>query len=127
MTDQEFIDYAICKPYEKLADGPDAFDCWGLVVDYFRKVRGVELKLYDHGELETGFFAEVKTGRWREGSGVVFMAFDDTGTPAHCGLLFGNKVLHASGDQGLGQVTLHPLRVIRKFFKDMTVYDYCQA
>jgi cell wall-associated NlpC family hydrolase len=127
MTDQEFIDFTMFKPYEKLSTGPDSWDCWGLVVGYFKYVHNIELKMYDHGEIEEGFFREIETGKWEEdGAGVVFMAFNG-GHPAHCGLLFGNKVLHASGEGGIGQVTLHPLRLIKRRFEDVKIYAYCKA
>lgn len=33
----------IGKPWRAGEVGPDAFDCWGLVVDYYKRVRGVTL------------------------------------------------------------------------------------
>lgn len=32
----------IGKPYRRGADGPDAFDCWGLVRAYFRETHAIE-------------------------------------------------------------------------------------
>lgn len=32
------------KPYRRGADGPDAFDCWGLVRAYYRECRAIELE-----------------------------------------------------------------------------------
>ena len=129
MTDQQFIDAVMFKPYKKPSCGPDTYDCWGLVVDYFKRVKGIEINFYDHGDVERGFMQEIEHGKWQEGSGVVMMAFKE-GRPTHCGLLFGDKVLHASGtggNGGIGQVTMHPLRFIKRVFGDIKLYDYCQA
>ena len=34
----------IGKPYRRGADGPDAFDCWGLVRAYFREIHSIEFE-----------------------------------------------------------------------------------
>lgn len=124
MTQEEFYERTICKPWRKNADGPDYYDCWGLIVAYFRDVLRIELNMYDHGSIVDGFLSEIESGKWSESeTGVVFMAFRN-GTPEHCGLAFGKRVLHSSGADGMGQVTCHPMRVIKKMFKDVRVYEF---
>jgi cell wall-associated NlpC family hydrolase len=125
MTRDEFISATIGKPWINRADGPDSYDCWGLIVDYFRKVRGIDLDVYTSSDITEGFIQEIESDKWREcDGGVVFMAFKD-GKPAHCGLVFGTKVLHASGwNNNQGQVTLHQLSRIKRIFKDLRVYEY---
>lgn len=130
MTDQQFIDWTLFKPYKRLATGPDYWDCWGLVVGYFKHVHGINLDMPADGDIVSGFFREIDSGNWAETeNGVVFMAFVG-GRPAHCGLKFGDRVLHASGTGGaggVGQVTLHPMRFIKRHFEDVKLYAYCEA
>ena len=33
----------IGKPWERMARGPDTFDCWGLVYDIYKNKHGIEL------------------------------------------------------------------------------------
>lgn len=125
MTDQEFIDSVMFKPYAKPSCGPNTYDCWGLVVDYYKRVKSIEINFYEHGDVVKGFMQEMELGVWKEGAGVVLMAFKE-GVPTHCGLLFGKYVLHASGTGGkggIGQVTMHPLRYIKRVFGDVKLYD----
>lgn len=125
MTHDEFITQAIGKPWVNRADGPDSYDCWGIVVAYYREVLGKELSIYLDGDISDGYLKEIESERWTECSGgIVFMCFKD-GAPSHCGLVFGDKVLHAAGWERRGQVTIQPLRKIKKLFKDVRVYDYC--
>lgn len=124
MTHEEFIESAIGKPWVNRADGMNEFDCWGLVVAYYREVLGVTLPIYLDEDIQVGYLREIESGRWVEGQGIVFMSFVD-GLPCHCGLVFDNKVLHASGWEGSGQVTLQPLRKIHRLFKDVKIYAYC--
>lgn len=43
----------IGKPYRRGADGPDAFDCWGLVRAYFRELHSIEFEeLVIEGKVE---------------------------------------------------------------------------
>lgn len=124
MTRDEFIQETIGKPWFDRADGPDSYDCWGLVVAYYREVLGREIPVYTKGDIAEGYKQEIESGRWKEGEGVVFMCFR-AGIPTHCGLVFDGVVLHAAGWDGLGQVTKQPLRKIKRLFKDLKIYDHC--
>lgn len=43
MRAEEYINLVVGKPWESRAEGPDSFDCWGLVIDSFKKIDGVHL------------------------------------------------------------------------------------
>lgn len=43
MNAESYINDVIGKPWVNRAEGPNEFDCWGLVLDSFRKVDNVEL------------------------------------------------------------------------------------
>ncbi|AUR85556.1 NlpC/P60 family protein [Vibrio phage 1.076.O._10N.286.51.B7] len=47
MKAEDYINSVIGKPWVNRAEGPDAFDCWGLVLDSFRKIDGFELPQID--------------------------------------------------------------------------------
>lgn len=125
MTDEQFIEYALFKPYKTHSCGDDGhYDCWGLIVDYFRKVRGIELSLYEDGNIIDGFILEIESGKWKElERGVVFMSFIDD-VPTHCGLVFDNNILHASGHENIGQVMLHKKRFVSRVFGDLKFYEF---
>jgi len=124
MTHDEFLKAVIGKPWVNRADGMNEFDCWGLVVAYYREVLGITIPVYLGGDIQSGYLEEIESGRWKEGQGIVFMCFID-GIPSHCGLVFDNQVLHSNGWKGSGQVTMQPLRKIQRIFKDVKIYAYC--
>lgn len=43
MNAEDYVNSTIGKPWVNRAEGPEEFDCWGIVIDSFRKVDGVEL------------------------------------------------------------------------------------
>lgn len=43
MNAEEYINRNTGKPWVNRSEGPDSFDCWGLVIDSFRKLDGIEL------------------------------------------------------------------------------------
>ena len=125
MTRQEFIDSVIGKPYKERTYGPDYYDCWGVVVAYYREVHGVDLEQYMSGTANENWLEEISKGEWQESDeGILFMSFSADGIAKHCGLKFGNQCLHAAGWDGLGQVTLVPMRKIKRLYKDVKVYKY---
>ena len=47
MTAVEYVTSVIGKPYAIGGYGPDEFDCWGLVRDYFGRVDGIHIPHID--------------------------------------------------------------------------------
>ena len=47
MTAEQFVERAVCVPFLDKGRDYDGFDCWGLVVCYYRDVLGIELPSYD--------------------------------------------------------------------------------
>lgn len=43
MTVDDWVAEMLGKPFEMGARGPDAFDCYGLVIDAYRRLQGTEL------------------------------------------------------------------------------------
>lgn len=123
MNKQDWIEEVRHKPWVDRATGPDAFDCWGLVVDYFARVKGVRLpdvSGYKDGcvfldgmnqVLESGAF-----NRSEIQESILFTRFvgDD---PTHIGLILGDRIVHALGTiESGGQVYDHTMTHIRRLF-----------
>ena len=124
MTEQEWIDSIVGKPYVELTDGPDTFDCFGVVLDYIRKVNGQEVEL--SGYKDGRSFAELLTiadGFTRDDNGVLFCCFHNE-TPFHCGVKIGDRVIHAWGKNQGGQVYNDSLKKFTRAFKDSRLYTY---
>ena len=43
MIAEDYINRAIGKPWVNRAEGPEEFDCWGIVIDSFLKIDGLVL------------------------------------------------------------------------------------
>jgi cell wall-associated NlpC family hydrolase len=114
-------DAFVGKPWRLGATGPDAFDCWGLVVTALRDLFGQAVPdLAEHltiaSVVETPQIAAVAlgTGRWRElplpQAGLVIALRDLRGAVRHVGLCLGcDIVLHTR--RGFG-ARLEPLRLV---------------
>lgn len=124
MTDEEWVNDVVGKPYLERTDGPYAYDCFGVVLDYVRRVRDRECSL-------TGFdtgtpFAELlaSTDDWVPRSdGFVMCCFIDD-QPSHCGVVVGDRVIHAMGHNYTGQVHNHSVLKFKRMFKDARLYDF---
>lgn len=126
MTIQEYIDTVIGKPWKNRATGPDYFDCWGLVVDSFRKVEGIELPVvsgyYEGKETSECFNNEVKASNWIESSepiaGLVFVC-EDSGGASHVGRMIDNRYCLHSPHGGSG-VQVNTLSAMKRLNRNQT-------
>lgn len=104
-----FVDY-VGRPYEPGAQGPDAFDCWGLFRWVQRAHFGRDVPLIVAADHEDGdalaalFLQHAESGRWRRverpahGDGVLIRR------PMHAGIWLdfdGGGVLHAVRGSGV--------------------------
>lgn len=131
MTDKEFIEANVGKPWVNRGSATGSHDCWSLVVAYFLDVRGIELPPVDgfadgSCSIGDGFLRQVE--HWQaDDAGVVFMAFLN-GAPCHVGLRFGRHVLHAVGSpESGGQVCYHPLRLVKRWYTDMQFFTFKES
>lgn len=132
MNTQQFIDETTGKPWKDRATGPNEYDCYGLILDYFDKVKGIKLPTirgYKNGKtsISEGFEKQSKSGLWEraaDSEGIVFMGFQGD-IPVHCGLVLGDYCLHAIGDEERGgQVSCHKLRVIGRMYERVEYWEY---
>ena len=112
MTTEQFVEQAVCVPFLDKGRSYLGFDCWGLVVCYYRDVLGVALPAYDdydtvrnHKALVRLFTANAQ--KWRKVldaiDGRVALIFRGA-LPLHAGLVIANgrRILHC--EEGVGTV-----------------------
>ena len=134
MNNTEFINDTVGLPWVNRATGPDAYDCWGLVVRYYSEVLGIELldiEGYASGLIDINDGYHVEREHWRQidkpKDNCIFMAFQD-GCAVHCGIVIGNHSLHCLGsNEKPGQVGYHSLTAIERMYKDIEFYEYRQS
>lgn len=93
-------------PFEDRARGPDAYDCFGLLLEIYRR-RGLMIADADYGVVRADRAARLleRMTAWRpcaHAPGVALL-FRDEGVPGHVGIaLDDDRFIHAA--QSLGQV-----------------------
>lgn len=134
ITDKEFADKVIGKPWQRFATGPNAFDCWGLVVASFAEVDGVELPElsgYLSADLSYDDIAKVGIGNYQLSSGAdgdIVCMYNVNNEFVHVGRMFFGMVLHAFGTQdNPGQVKLDRIDVVRRLFNKVEFRRYASS
>lgn len=130
MTELEFIQKWLGAPWVDRGDTTDGIDCWGLAVEYYKEIIGIELKAaIDFTNIETGYLEEVRSGNWVESDspckGLVFMCFVGD-RPTHCGICLDSRnVLHCPGSpSNHGSVSVHSIKAIQKVYGKMRFYQW---
>jgi cell wall-associated NlpC family hydrolase len=130
-----FVDRAMALPgipWVRWASTWRECDCYGLIVLWFREVRGVDLGDVPQTDLASGFsratgWAECEP----EPGATAWMAYAD-GSPTHCGILLpaphDGMVLHSlGGDDHAGGVRITRLPLMRRLYSDLRFYRYAGA
>ncbi len=126
LSPAEFVARAIALPWVRWRSDWLAVDCWGLVVLFFREVRGIDLGPVPQVAIAEGFAAARDWAECpRDAGAVAFMAFRD-GAATHCGVLLpGDMLLHAEGDETRGgRVKVTRLAAMQRLFPDLRFYRY---
>lgn len=132
MTEHEFVDRAMSMPglpWVKWGSDWAGADCFGLIVLWFREVRGIELGPVPHTDIAGGFAA---AQGWApcgpEPGATAWMAFSGP-QPMHCGLLLDSEhVLHSQGSEDAGgSVRLTRISVMRRMFSEIRFYRFTGA
>ena len=104
MTAEQFVERAVCVPFLDKGRDYDGFDCWGLVVCYYRDVLGTALPAYDDYDTVRNHKALVRlftsnAQEWRKVpdavEGCVALIYR-RGLPLHAGVAIcrGSRILH---------------------------------
>lgn len=132
---KEFAEKVIGKPWKNRATGPNAYDCWGLVIASFREIDGIELPqingyLDEMCDTDTAagqamFQYDESTGK----DGDIVCMYNVNGEFVHVGRMFFGMVLHAAGSEqlGTGQVKLDRLEVMKRAFKKVEFRKYASS
>lgn len=128
MNQEEYINATIGKPWVNRAEGPNEFDCWGIVIDSFKKIDNLELPQlegYVNKECETSIAAQeaINSKRYikcQPTDGVIMAAFFD-GRLVHVGRCLGGGVLHST--EGLG-VRFDKYRLVTALHQQVEYYKY---
>ena len=130
MTPADYVNSVVGKPWVRFGNGPDAFDCWGLTVDSFATVDGLDIKRvkgYQDGYACATPLAEAEigSGRWKPSQPMdgAVMVVSEKGKPINFGRCIMGGVLHAYGKPGQpGQVRWQTYQAIRRQFREITYY-----
>ena len=133
MNSIEWVNSVNGKPWSDRATGPNAFDCWGLVIDYFRRVHKLQLETVDGYEeganVEDAASNEISTGRWIETDeperDCVFVIESESGYVKHVGIIVNiNRVgLYAVHSKAEGsQVMANRIAAMQKLHSDKIKY-----
>lgn len=135
MTNIDWINAVVGKPWLDRAAGPNAYDCWGLVTDSYLRIDGITLDSapgYSEGEpIENiGSVFRDQLG-WpeqaRPTNGSVFCVYLANGAMVHVGRILsvtgiGFYAIHAAGKNNIGQVAAEPLRVLQARYGERLKY-----
>ena len=122
MTPEDFCNDVVGKPWRSRCEGPEAYDCTGLVKKSYELIDGIKLEsLGDQSNHETPEEYMVGAERWQKSQpqdGALMICYDRTSTGkefvSHVGRCLLGGVLHALGRDGLGQVNWHRYNVINR-------------
>lgn len=120
----------IGRPFLSGGRGPDAFDCYGLLIEVFRR-RGRDVMPHNtpgDGELADFVLATVGA-EWHRipeptpGCGLLFR---DRGAARHVGIYLGqDRFIHSNSR--LGQVAVERLAAVRSFLPMLGAYEPSEA
>lgn len=109
MDQFEFCERVNGSPWVTRSEGPDSFDCWGLVLYSFRAVDGVELPQIK-GYADPHMSTEEAAGdnhtlpcfsRCKPQDGAIMVLFNTKGQITHVGRCLAGRVLHATSALGV--------------------------
>ncbi len=128
MNSYDYINMVNGKPWVNRAEGPDTFDCWGLVIDSFRKLDNIELPQiggYIDKDCKTDVAASeaIKSGQYvkcKPQDGAIMTAFVGKNL-VHVGRCLGGGVIHAT--EGLG-VRFNTYQAIAASHQHVEYFNY---
>ena len=132
MTPADYVNSVVGKPWVNRAEGPDAFDCFGLVLDSFRKLDKIELPLvpgYADFTVEVADAVEYQKtiSQWEKvypKDGAVMVCYQ-LRKPIHVGRCLVGGVVHALGNaRGEGEVRFHSYWSLDKVFSTVEYYAF---
>jgi hypothetical protein len=134
MTPKEFLNHAIGKPWVSRATGPQAYDCWGLVIASFREIECLELPIVNGYAYSAGSPNEIESelrnkGRFIKSTGIdgdIVSMYNSAGDFEHVGRIICGGIVHAwgQGGDGTGQVKWNTIAAMRKLYPRLEFERY---
>jgi len=134
MTPKEFLNHAIGKPWVGRATGPQAYDCWGLVIASFREIEGLELPIVNGYAYSSGSPNEIESelrnkGRFIKSTGIdgdIVSMYNRVGDFEHVGRIICGGIVHAwgQGGNGTGQVKWNTIAAMKKLYPRLEFERY---
>ena len=129
MTESDFCNKTNGKPWINRAEGPNAYDCWGLVLASFREVDGIELPQVSGYVDENCSTEEAAKGADKLAcyqpsqpcNRAIMAIFNTKGEITHVGRCLAGRVLHATSTLGVRWDTY---RAITKKYPDARYFMY---
>lgn len=134
MTPKEFLNHAIGKPWVSRATGPQAYDCWGLVIASFLEIEGLELPIVNGYAYSAGSPNEIESElrnkvRFIKSTGIegdIVSMYNSAGDFEHVGRIICGGIVHAwgQGGNGTGQVKWNTIAAMRKLYPRLEFERY---
>ena len=131
MNEKDWIDEVVGKDWQDRATGPDAYDCWGLVVDFYKRVLDVDVEDiagYVSGKTGINKGFQLRGDNWQESEvGYVAVCFDGENAN-HVGVRTGSRIIHAYGNTNkAGQVFNHTVSQFTRIYRGkIKFFDYVE-
>lgn len=117
MKPEDYVNSVVGKPWVKGSDDPAVgLDCWGLVLDSFRRIDGRELPpVFQRQNCDLHRSAAIALRRGDfvpcdEKEGALWTLVDSSGCLVHVGRILCGRAVHAAGSEiGSGSVVAWPL------------------
>lgn len=134
MTEKEFLDHAIGKPWISRATGDKGYDCFGFVIASFRDIDGIELPIIDGYAYSSGSANEIESelrnkGHFIKSTGIegdIVSMYNDAGDFEHVGRVLCGGIAHAwgQGGNGTGQVKWNTIAAMKKLYSRLEFERY---
>lgn len=128
MTESEFCDMYVGTPWVNRGESLDGIDCWGLVLQSFREIDGVELPVisgYNDPLTQTeDAVTPSDLKQFKEAqptNGAIMCIFNNKGQMMHVGRCLNGRIIHATESLG---VRVGTYKKINSKHRNVRYYKY---
>ena len=122
MKNEDWIESVNRKVWKDRGLGPNEFDCWGLVIDFFKRVHDFDIEDiegYINGTSTVQECFERKGSRWELSETGYVAVCQIQGIASHVGIRIGNSIVHAFGTrERSGQVCVWPISKFMRLYRN---------
>lgn len=122
MNNDDWIKSVNRKVWKDRGTGPDEFDCWGLVIDFFKRVHNIDIEDiegYIDGTSTVQDCFEKRSSKWELDDLGYVAVCRSQGVRSHVGVKIGGSIIHAFGTlQQSGQVCVWPISKFMRLYRN---------